>query len=84
MAQRAEADSRSRILDAARALFYRNGIQATGVGELMSAHGLVNERNLDRDDLAPRERLVALFERPRLSARFRGCPLRTRRTSRAG
>jgi AcrR family transcriptional regulator len=40
-----------------------------------SDHGLSGERNLDRTDVAPRERLLSLFDRPRLSARFRGCPL---------
>ena len=33
-----------------------------------------NERYLLRGDLAPRERLLALFRRPRASAPFRGCP----------
>ncbi|HEX3783825.1 MAG TPA: TetR/AcrR family transcriptional regulator [Pseudonocardiaceae bacterium] len=42
---------------------------------LMSQHGTTGERNLDRTELDARERLLALFERPRLSARFRGCPL---------
>ncbi len=33
-----------------------------------------NERYLLRADLPPRERLLALFRRPRASAPFRGCP----------
>jgi AcrR family transcriptional regulator len=93
---------RERILAAAQTLFYRNGIQATGVEELASVAGVskrtlyklflgkdqlvaaylrqvsenldTNERYLLRGDLAPRERLLALFRRPRASAPFRGCP----------
>ncbi len=42
---------------------------------LMSQHGTAGERNLDRAELSARDRLLALFERPRLSARFRGCPM---------
>jgi AcrR family transcriptional regulator len=97
------ARPRDRILATTRTLFYGNGIQATGVGELaevagvskrtlyqlfeskdelvatylaqMSQDGTTGERNLDRTELTARERLLALFERPRLSARFRGCPM---------
>lgn len=93
----------ARILDVATRLFYRNGIQATGVGELVdtagvskrtlyqlfgskddlvtaylrrvSAHGLSGERNLDRADRSPRERLLGLFDRPTTKIEFRGCPL---------
>ncbi|MFJ1703764.1 TetR/AcrR family transcriptional regulator [Kitasatospora sp. NPDC088346] len=92
---------RERILSAASTLFYRHGINATGIGELvevagvskrtlyqlfgskdelvaaylrrMSASRHLIERCLDRADLTPRERLVALFDRPRPT--FRGCPL---------
>jgi AcrR family transcriptional regulator len=91
-----------RILAATRSLFYRQGIQATGVGELaevagvskrtlyqlfdskdelirqylqrLSDDGIPSERSLDRDDLAPRAKLLALFDRPPLSIPFRGCP----------
>jgi AcrR family transcriptional regulator len=91
-----------RILAAAKILFYRNGIQATGVEELAGAAGVskrtlyklfpgkdqvvaaylermnqdltTNERSLLRDDLPPRERLLALFRHPPASAPFRGCP----------
>jgi AcrR family transcriptional regulator len=94
--------ARERILAAARALFYRHGIQATGVEELARAAGVskrtlyslftskdqliaaylermdqdrpANERLLLRDDLPPRERLLAVFGRPPASAAFRGCP----------
>jgi AcrR family transcriptional regulator len=93
---------RERILAAAKTLFYRHGIQATGVEELASAAGVSkrtlyklfaskdqvvaaylermdqdlpgNERYLLRDDLPPRERLLALFRRPPASTQFRGCP----------
>lgn len=33
-----------------------------------------NESNLTSPDLSPRDQLLALFDRPRLGARFRGCP----------
>ncbi|TMR93786.1 TetR/AcrR family transcriptional regulator [Nonomuraea basaltis] len=33
-----------------------------------------NERALEREDLPPRERLIALFDPPSLGAQFRGCP----------
>lgn len=39
-----------------------------------SERGLSDEYILCRDDIPPRERLLGLFERPRLSAGFRGCP----------
>jgi len=95
--------SRERILAAARTLFYRRGIHATGVEELVEVAGVskrtlyklfgskddlvatyltlmsqqaqTNERHLQRTDLTPRERLLALFERPSLSAAARGCPI---------
>lgn len=34
----------------------------------------LSERSLLREDLAPRERLLALFRRPPASVQFRGCP----------
>ncbi|WP_033822426.1 TetR/AcrR family transcriptional regulator [Kitasatospora sp. MBT63] len=92
---------RERILAAASALFYRHGINATGIGEVvevagvskrtlyqqfeskdelvaaylrrMTESGRLLDRRLDRTELAPGERLVALFERP--GAAFRGCPM---------
>jgi AcrR family transcriptional regulator len=94
--------SRERILSTAASLFYQQGIQATGVEELVekagvskrtlyrlfgSKDGLVvayleqmskdlvgNERVLQRTDLPPRERLLALFRRSEVPAAFRGCP----------
>jgi AcrR family transcriptional regulator len=43
-----------------------------------------NERYLLRGDLAPRERLLALFRRPRASAPFRGCPFHNAAVELAG
>lgn len=96
-----ESSPRRRILSAAVGLFYRQGIQATGVTELCDAahvskrtlyqlyggkdelvaaylellheRGTPSEQALDRPGLTPRERLVALFDRPD-PERFRGCP----------
>jgi AcrR family transcriptional regulator len=90
-------------MDAARTLFYRNGIHETGMNELARAaevskrtiyqlfeskddivvaylrhigeYGRPGARALDRADLAPRERLIALFDRPHRPSVFRGCPL---------
>jgi AcrR family transcriptional regulator len=41
----------------------------------MSEQAQTNERRLERTDLGPRERLLALFDRPSLSAAVRGCPI---------
>jgi AcrR family transcriptional regulator len=43
-----------------------------------------NECYLLRGDLAPRERLLALFRRPRASAPFRGCPVHNAAVELAG
>lgn len=95
---------RSRILSTAIKLFYRKGINATGIGQLVEVAGVskrtlyqlfdskddlivayltamsgteavTNEAVLDRTDLAPRDRLLALFDRSGTGGRFRGCPL---------
>jgi AcrR family transcriptional regulator len=94
---------RSRILATAVRLFYRNGINATGIGELVDVAGVskrtlyqlfeskdelvvaylrtmstgvrTNEDCLTETGLTPRERLLALFDRPRVGDQFRGCPL---------
>jgi AcrR family transcriptional regulator len=94
---------RSRILATAVDLFYRNGINATGIGELVEVAGVskrtlyqlfgskdelvvaylrtistsvpTGEDSLADTGLAPRDRLLALFGRPRTDDRFRGCPL---------
>jgi AcrR family transcriptional regulator len=94
---------RSRILATAVDLFYRNGINATGIGELVEVAGVskrtlyqlfgskdelivaylrvmstsvpTSEDSLTDTGLAPRDRLLALFDRPRIGDRFRGCPL---------
>jgi AcrR family transcriptional regulator len=93
---------RERILATAASLFYRQGIQATGVEELadvarvskrtlyklfgskdqlitaylerMNQEPVPNERALERADLPPRDRLLALFDRPAAGMHFRGCP----------
>jgi AcrR family transcriptional regulator len=98
-----ERSPRERILAAAMTLFYRRGIQATGIDELadvagvskrtlyklfaskdelvaaylerMSREAPSNERYLMRRDLAPRDRLLALFRRPRAAVVVRGCPI---------
>lgn len=95
---------RSRILSTAVKLFYRKGINATGIGQLVEVAGVskrtlyqlfdskdelivaylramshsevvTNEAALNRTELSPRERLLALFDRPAAGTRFRGCPL---------
>lgn len=95
---------RSRILSTAVKLFYRKGINATGIGQLVEVAGVskrtlyqlfdskddlvvaylramsggevvTNEGALARTELTPRERMLALFDRPPTGARFRGCPL---------
>lgn len=93
--------ARDRITAAAALLFYRNGINATGVEALIteanvskrtfyqhfpSKQSLVEHylRGIDERggspmerrlalDLAPRERLLAIFDAPS-AKRFRGCP----------
>jgi AcrR family transcriptional regulator len=107
-----EADPNARIMAAARRLFYRHGIHATGMNELaaaaqvskrtiyqlfdtkddvvvaylrfMSEHGRLGDRALARDDLSPRDRLVALFDRPYPPAVFRGCPMHNASVELAG
>lgn len=96
--------ARRRILSAARVLFYRHGINATGVAELCAAAhvskrtlyqhfagkdelvaaylrdvaddpGYPPEAVLARDDLAPRARLLELFDALAAGGRpLRGCP----------
>jgi AcrR family transcriptional regulator len=41
----------------------------------MSKQAPTNERRLDRTDLTPRERLLALFDRPAPAQVVRGCPI---------
>lgn len=41
----------------------------------IAEHGRLGVRALDRPDLGPRERLIALFDRPHRPTVFRGCPL---------
>src|SRR5947209_13958476 len=92
--------ARQRILDTAAKLFYRDGINATGV-ERLAAESSVSKRTLyqhfpsktavveeylrsieDRvanpqqgADLAPRERLLAVFQAPTSrGGPLRGCP----------
>lgn len=94
---------RRRTLAAAAKLFYRQGIQATGVAELCTAAGVskktlyqlfgdksglvaaylqhlhdsglpANEHVVERTDLPPRDRLLALFDAPPSGPRYRGCP----------
>jgi AcrR family transcriptional regulator len=112
MEKRDHGGPEARILEAARTLFYRNGIHETGVNELARAaavskrtiyqlfeskddivvaylrhigeHGRLGVRALDRDDLAPRERLVALFDRPHRPSVFRGCPMHNAAVELAG
>ncbi|MET7992039.1 TetR/AcrR family transcriptional regulator [Amycolatopsis sp. NPDC005232] len=99
---------RSRILAAATDLFYRQGINTTGIAEVADRAGVSkrtlyqlfpgkdllvaayldgitatterdtgdgnNEYKLFDTALSPHERLVGLFDRPGLVARYRGCP----------
>ncbi|MEV6236275.1 TetR/AcrR family transcriptional regulator [Lentzea sp. NPDC051838] len=103
MTQEPLAETRRRIMETAGRLFYRNGIQATGVGEIVETarvskrslyqlfaskddlvaaylRGLdddgsvLNERGLDDLEVPARDRLLKLFDRPPISAGFRGCP----------
>ncbi len=103
--------ARERLAATAARLFYRNGINATGV-ETIIQHAKVSkrtlyqhfssktelvenylraldesgtpmERPLDRPDLAPRERLLAIFDLPPVD-RFRGCPFHNAAVESAG
>ncbi|WP_231991966.1 TetR/AcrR family transcriptional regulator [Mycobacterium sp. ACS4331] len=103
--------ARERLVATAAKLFYRNGINATGVEmvikqakvskrtlyqyfssktELVENYlrgldesGTPMERPLDRADLAPRERLLAIFDAPPVE-RFRGCPFHNAAVESAG
>ncbi len=104
--------ARDRIAASAAALFYRQGIRATGVEELTSTAGVskrtfyqhfsskdelvrsylhaldesggtVLERNLERSELRPRERLLAIFD-ARPADRIRGCPFHNAAVESAG
>jgi AcrR family transcriptional regulator len=103
--------ARERLATAAAKLFYRNGINATGI-ETIIQHAKVSKRTLyqhfstktelvenylrtldesgtpmehplDRADLAPRERLLAVFDVPPVE-RFRGCPFHNAAVESAG
>ncbi|ANI38299.1 TetR/AcrR family transcriptional regulator [Mycolicibacterium vaccae] len=103
--------ARERLVAAAARLFYRDGINATGVeaviqqanvskrtlyqhfsgkAELVEDYlraldrtGTPLERALDRADLPPRERLLAIFDAPPVD-RFRGCPFHNAAVESAG
>lgn len=103
--------ARERLAATATKLFYRNGINATGI-EAVIQHAKVSkrtlyqhfssktelveeylrrlnesgtpmERPLDRSDLAPRERLLAIFDAPPVE-KFRGCPFHNAAVESAG
>jgi AcrR family transcriptional regulator len=109
--------ARERILQTARRLFYRQGIQATGIAALTDAahvstrtfyqhfatkNALVEaylrryetdtplaaEQQLDRGDLAPAERLLAIFDpleqEQDTGGVFRGCPFHNAAVEDAG
>ncbi|GBE66247.1 TetR family transcriptional regulator [Mycobacterium sp. MFM001] len=103
--------ARQRILDTAAELFYREGINATGV-ERLAAESSVSKRTLYQHfpsktavveeylhsikervanpvghavGLRPRERLLAVFDRPTATgAPLRGCPLHNAAVEAAG
>ncbi|BBX04514.1 TetR family transcriptional regulator [Mycolicibacterium moriokaense] len=103
--------ARERLAATAARLFYRNGINATGVEAViqeakvskrtlyqhfssktelvenylrtLDQSGTPMERPLDRTDLTPRERLLAIFE-ARPVERFRGCPFHNAAVESAG
>ncbi|SEH46009.1 DNA-binding transcriptional regulator, AcrR family [Mycolicibacterium rutilum] len=103
--------ARERLAATAAKLFYRNGINATGVEmviqqakvskrtlyqhfssktelvenylRMFDAEGTPMERPLDRTDLAPRERLLAIFDAPPVE-QFRGCPFHNAAVESAG
>lgn len=110
--ERGGRGARDRIMAAARVLFYRDGIHATGVDQLAEhAHvskrtlykhfsskeeiveaylrdadanrAVPRERALDRPGLAPRDRLLTLFERGK-EKRVRGCPYHNAAVEAAG
>ena len=104
--------ARERLASTATRLFYRNGINATGI-ETITQHAKVSkrtlyqhfssktelvesylrafdgepgtpmERGLERANLAPRERLLAVFDVPPVD-RFRGCPFHNAAVESAG
>ena len=111
-APRGGRGARDRIAAGATALFYRQGIRATGVEELTSAANVSKrtfyqhfsskdelvrsylraldegggtglERNLERTELAPRDRLLAIFDAGPVD-RFRGCPFHNAAVESAG
>ncbi|PEG33783.1 TetR family transcriptional regulator [Mycolicibacterium agri] len=110
-ARRGGRGARERLASTAAKLFYRNGINATGVetiieqanvskrtlyqhfsskAELVENYlraldetGTPMERPLDRVELSPRERLLAIFEAPPMD-RFRGCPFHNAAVESAG
>ena len=110
-APRGGRGARERLASTAAKLFYRDGINATGVeaiieqanvskrtlyqhfsgkAELVENYlraldesGTPMERPLDRADLSPRERLLAIFEPPPMD-RFRGCPFHNAAVESAG
>lgn len=103
--------ARERLAATAARLFYRNGINATGVEAViqqakvskrtlyqhfssktdlvenylrtLDESGTPMERPLERIDLAPRERLLAIFD-ARPVERFRGCPFHNAAVESAG
>lgn len=110
--ERGGRGARDRIVAAARVLFYRDGIHATGVDQLADhAHvskrtlykhfsskdeivgaylrdvdatrAVPRERALDRSGLAPRDRLLAIFERGN-DKQVRGCPFHNAAVEAAG
>lgn len=110
--ERGGRGARERIVAAARVLFYRDGIHATGVDQLAdhahvskrtlykhfsskdevvaaylrdvdAARAVPRERALNRPGLAPRDRLLAIFDRGK-EKRMRGCPFHNAAVEAAG
>lgn len=103
--------ARDRLAATASKLFYRNGINATGVEAViqqakvskrtlyqhfssktelvedylrkLDESGTPMERPLNRSELSPRERLLAIFDAPPVE-RFRGCPFHNAAVESAG
>ncbi|MGV0853191.1 TetR/AcrR family transcriptional regulator [Mycolicibacterium phlei] len=103
--------ARERLAATANKLFYRNGINATGIETViqeakvskrtlyqhfssktelvenylrtLDEKGTPMERPLERDDLTPRERLLAIFDAPPVD-QFRGCPFHNAAVESAG
>jgi AcrR family transcriptional regulator len=103
--------ARERLASTAAQLFYRNGINATGIEtvtqqakvskrtlyqyfssktELVENYlrtfdtaGTPLERRLERAELSPRDRLLAIFDAPPVE-RFRGCPFHNAAVESAG